>query len=1083
MQSSDLCRQCGVPVQRGSRFCPSCGQAMEPGSADSERRQLSVLFCDLAGSTSLSERLDPEDLHDLLTSYRAVCRDSIGDYEGHISQYFGDGVMSYFGYPIAHEDDAVRAVRAALRIVESIALVNQGIGKRLQAEIQVRVGIHTGVAVVGELGPGGVHDRLASGEAVNLAARIQAFAPVNTVLVSASTAGLVEGHFELLPLPVQSLKGFTRPVQLFQVVRATPARTRFEAAARGKLTPQVGREKELAELDAAWAEVRESGDRVVVVRGEPGIGKSRIVHDFRHARLAEGVHVLECFCSPLTSATALAPITATLMAVITQRAQGDSSAEARLRTLGELLGEHSRFGPDALPLMAAVLSIPGADQSPVEELSPVRRRVRTLEILRDWMVSSTERIPLALFVEDIHWADPSTLDLLDLIVSENGGGRLLLCVTARPEFRLRWSQPHVRTVEILRLTQAEIEAMVQHVARGHVLPALVVSRIAERSEGVPLFVEEVTKAVLESGALRLEGDRYELIRPLDERVLPSTVQGSLVARFDRLGESRQVAHLAAAIGREFSYPLIRAVARLPDQELCAHLDRLSGSELAFVHGVPPTSVYIFKHALIQDAIYGTLLKGERAKAHDRIFTALQAEFPEVLADRPEVAAYHAENAGRRESAVPLLREAGLKALARTAVAEAVKHLALGIALVDVLEQPARTSVEIELQAAIGPAYMATVGWAAPEVERASARLRELAAAKGDGPRLFQAMWGLWTVYFLRGKLDPALEVGRQVLGMAEGAGDPLLRVAGHHALGYTHFYRGEYQEALGHAAAGLALFDFEREKQIASVFQFSSSCALWFFRAQSQHIIGDGPAAAESLLGAQELAEQLRHAPSRAYLLCQLCYYFHVLDDVDQVKAWAPEMRSLSIAEGFALWVPLADIFLAWANARQGGDAAAAAEKIQAALTLVHDSGTYLNEPDLASMYAETLLLAGKPERALAIADEALGITQLGCQRHCQPELLRFKALAEGAMGNSKKSIAFFREAIESAGAMGATLLELRSTLALARVVGGNQVRDRLRTILDRVTGSSQQRDYRDYNEALALLDEMGDPGNEQNAV
>jgi class 3 adenylate cyclase/tetratricopeptide (TPR) repeat protein len=1080
MESSVLCRQCGVPVLRGSRFCPSCGQAMESGSADNERRQLSVLFCDLAGSTSLSERLDPEDLHDLLTSYRGVCRDAIGHYEGHISQYFGDGVMSYFGHPIAHEDDAVRAVRAALRIVENIALVNQGIGKRLAAEIQVRVGIHTGLAVVGELGPGGVHDRLASGETVNLAARIQAFAPVDTVLVSASTAGLVEGHFELLPLPVQNLKGFTRPMHLFQVVRATGARTKFEAAARGKLTPQVGREKERAELAEAWKEVRDSGDRVVVVRGEPGIGKSRIVHDFRHARLAEGAHVLECFCSPLTSATALAPIIATLKAVVAERAHGEITAEARLRALGELLGEHSRFGADALPLMAAALSIAGADESPVEELSPVRRRARTLEILRDWMMSSTERIPLALFVEDLHWADPSTLDLLDLIVRGSGGGRLLLCVTARPEFLPRWSESHVRTIEMLRLTQSEIEAMVRHVAGGHTLPALVVRRIAERSEGVPLFVEEVTKAVLESGALRLDGEHYELIRPLDEHVLPPTVQGSLVARFDRLGESRQVAHLGAAIGREFSYPLIRAVARLPDDELRAHLDRLSGSELAFVHGAPPTSVYIFKHALIQDAIYGTLLKSERARVHDRIFTALEREFPEVLADRPEVAAYHAENAGRRESAVPLLRKAGMKALARTAVAEAVKHLAHGIAMVDVLPEPARTTTEIELQAAIGPAYMATVGWAAPDVERASARLRELATASNDGPRLFQAMWGLWTVYFLRGKLDPALDVAREVLGMAEGTGDPLLRVAGHHAVGYTHFYRGEYQDALRQASDGLALFDLEREKRIAAVFQFSSSCALWFFQAQTQQMIGHGSAAAESLMGAQKLAEQLRHAPSRAYLLCQLCYYFHVLDDVDQVKAWAPEMRALSMAEGFGLWVPLADIFLAWADARQGGDAVGAAENIRVALSRVHDSGTYLNEPDLASMYAETLLLAGQPERAFLVADEALAITELGRQRHCQPELLRFKALAEGARGNNKKSIAFFREAIESARAMGARLLELRSTLALVRVVGGDEILDGLRTILDGVTGSSEQRDCK---EALALLDKIGDRGDEKNAV
>jgi tetratricopeptide (TPR) repeat protein len=608
--------------------------------------------------------------------------------------------------------------------------------------------------------------------------------------------------------------------------------------------------------------------------------------------------------------------------------------------------------------------------------------------------------------------------------------------------------------------------MMKLVAGGMALPAVAVKAIAERSEGVPLFVEEVTKAVLESGALRTVGDRYELLRPLDEQFLPSTVHGSLVARFDRLGESRSVAQLGAAIGRQFAYPLLRAIANMSEAELGAHLDRLSRSELAFVQGDLPQSVYTFKHALIQDAIYATLLKSERARVHDRIFSALELEFPDNIADRPETAAYHAERAGRPDAAVPLLRDAGMKALRRTAVAEAVKHLAHAIELVPVLEEPRRTNLEIELQAAIGPAYMTTVGWAAREVEVSCARLRDLASAKLDGPRLFQAMWGLWTVHFLRGELDPALAIAQQVLAMAEQANDSMLRVTGHHAVGYTHFYRGEYTEAIRHADNGLALFDLEQEKRIAGIFQFSSSCALLCFRAQAQQVVGEAEQAAESVRRCQELDQALRHAPSRAYLLC-LCYYFRMMGDVGRVKAWAPAARSMSAAEGFAFWVLVADIFLAWADARLGGDAQAAAEKIQAALDTVHEGKTYLVEPEYASMFAETLLLADRAERALEVTRDALTLSRRGHQRHCEPELIRLQGEAASRMGNVEQAAGFYREGLDSARSMGARLLELRCALALARLTGTAQDRGQLAAIVNGFGNVSKQPDV---EQALAFL-------------
>jgi predicted ATPase len=715
--------------------------------------------------------------------------------------------------------------------------------------------------------------------------------------------------------------------------------------------------------------------------------------------------------------------------------------------------------------------VPGADDEPIRELSPIRRRTRTLEVLRDWTVSSAERVPLALLFEDAHWADPSTLELLDLMASEGEGAgrRRLLCVTARPEFVPRWSGPHVHTIELARLNDGEIEAIATHVSSDRALPPLVLRRIAERSEGVPLFVEEVTKAVLESAALRLQGNRYELRGPLDEQAIPSTVHESLLARFDRLGESRSVAQLGAAIGREFSYALVHAVAGLSDDVLGEHLDRLCRSELAFAHGRPPHAAYSFKHALIQDAIYGTLIKRERARVHERIFLALQSNFPEVIAARPEMAAYHAESAGRRDAAVPLLRDAGLSALGRTAMAEAVKHLGHAIEIVGSLEEPERTALEMDLQAAIGVGYMSTLGWAAPEVERSSARLRDLALSRGDPAKLFQAVWGLWSVHFLRGELAPALEAAEQVLHMALMTSDPTLHLAGHGVVGYTHIYRGDYVDALMHAEAGLALFEFDQEKRLASMLQISPSVSMWNYASLAHWMMGFPERAAALLPSARSLAEELRHAPSRAYGHCAQFRVLRWLDRTDEVRQNAVIARSLAAAEGFELWVPMADIYIAWADARLGGDPAAACDTIRSSIAVMQAAGNTLFAVEDGTLLAEALLLAGRPAEVFDVVQATFDISRKGGQRHCEPELHRLRGQAAAALGDANGAERSFREGIESARAMGTKSLELRSAMDLFRAVGGAEGEKALRGVLD---GFPEGHAAREFKLALSLLGE-----------
>jgi class 3 adenylate cyclase len=1079
MESAEQCSECQTAISPGARFCVACGHEIVPTSRTSERRHLTVLFCDLVGSTELSQRLDPEDLRDLLRSYQRVCREAVGRYEGHIFQFWGDGALIYFGYPVAHEDDPVRAVNAALRILESVTLVNEGIGKRLSAELHLRAGIHTGIVVVGEIVPGGKD--VAVGETVNRAQRIQSSAEVDTVALSATTARLVHGHFELERREPQVLKGFARPEELFQVVRPTGARTKFEAATRRGLTPYVGREEESTALHALWAEVRAGRDRAVVVRGEAGIGKSRIVHQFRTATLEHPARVLECICSPLAQATALSPIATMLEGVVTDFAKMHPDLHTRTEVLARMVGEHSRFGSDAFPLIAALLSYRGADEASIAEMSPQRRRARTLEILRDWLGWTAERIPTALLVEDVHWADPSTLELLDLLVAEPPGGRTLVCMTARPEFVARWGAAAVRTIELHRMNVDEVEAVTTHVAGGRRLPFQVVQKIAERSEGVPLFVEEMTKALLEG--LRTEPNGHDAHghahQEYDTHLLPSTVQASLVARFERLGESRAVAQLGATIGRSFTYRLVRAVADLPDDKLRDQLDRLCRTELAFADGDFPHTVYTFKHALIQDALYETLLRTDRQRLHERVFAKLNENFPDIVEAQPEVAAYHAENAGLRDLAVPLLKHAGMRALGRTAMAEAVRHLGHALHVVQSFDEPARSKAETELEAVLGPAYMATLGWAAPEVERSTARLRDLATAQGDGKLLFQAMWGLWTVHFLRGELDRALEIAHEVLGMANEMDDAVLRFGGYHAVGYTHYYRGEFDEALRRASQGLEHFDFEREKVTAAVFQLSLSAAMLCFRAQAQQITGLGDQASATLRQWRALLAELKHTPSSAYSLCQQCFLAWLADDLDQVEVLAAESRSLSVAEGFNLWVPLADIFIAWAEARRGRNPAEAVEKIETALRTVHAGRTYVVESEVASIHAEALLLAGRPERVRGVAEAALAIVKAGKQRNCEAELYRLQGAAEEAMGNPVKAAAFYRTGIETARGMGALLLELRSALALAKLARGQGARGslgilgpidevtELRAVLARFTEGFEQSDCK---RAVAFL-------------
>jgi class 3 adenylate cyclase len=1033
------------------------------------------------GSATLSERLDPEDLRDLLSAYQRTCREAVGRHGGHVAQYLGDGVMAYFGYPRVHEDDSVRAMRAARRILEGLSDVNAGIGRRLQAEVQVRIGLHTGLVVVGEIGPGGVHDRLAVGDTVNLAARIQSLAEPGAIVASAATARLVRGYVELRALGPRTLKGFSLPVEVVELLEETGARSRLEAAAASGLTPYVGRRRELSALVRSWQEVRLGAERAVLVRGEAGIGKSRLVDTFRKTALQDSSSVLECFCTQLTQGTALAPVI-TMMERRLDEEAGSSSPRSRLEVLRSTLGEHSRFGPEALPLMASLLSLPGVDEAPLAGMSFALRRTQTLAVLRTWLSFVSERVPTLLLFEDLHWADTTTLELLELLVRAGGGDRMLLCATSRPEFQPGWAGNDALVMELRRLDHADAEALAVHVAGGRALPAGLAFRIVERSEGVPLFVEELTRAVLQSGALVDRGDRYEFSSEQRLDAVPAAMADSLLARFDRLGASRPVAQLAAAIGREFSYDLLLATTGQEETELRQHLDLLVESGLILSQGEAPASSYLFKHALVHEAVYGTHLKKNRREAHARILHVLKSRFQEWLALHPEAGAYHAEEAGSRREAIDYLKIAGLRALAQLEAVGAARHLSRALELVDAVEEPERSRLELELVTHVSQAYIAVHGHAHPETKRMCERALDLARRSGDEVTRLMAMNNLCTVLIVRGELHRARAVARELMESPVAAANPLLRCVALQAESNALYYQGYFEEARRAGEEGIEIFEREKDRSPA-VRHGVPLTALCF--AQSAALALEGQLE-QSAARIREWEERLRLyrsldsmpkgaapvnfttlAVARASSPLHICVVLYLLRDLDRAPAMAASSVAIAEAERLPLWYSIAKIFLAFDAGLRRADAGQGAEELRRAVAAYQATGARVGLSFFVGMLATLLLRAGKAGEALEVLVAESDRIEPEHELNFQPEILRLQCEALHALERREESAQRYRQAIDAARALGARTLSLRATAGLYRLTGDASDG----ALLQReVEGFTEGFGFADLREARALL-------------
>ena len=790
-----------------------------------ERRQLTVLFCDMVGFTELANRVDPEVLQQIIRSYEDACAVCITRYEGYVFQRLGDGIVAFFGYPLAHEGEAERAIRAGLEIIESLSKLDVPDAGHLA----VRIGIATGLVVVSSAEKGAV------GETMNLASRLQAIAQPGSIVVSERVQRLAGGSFDYEGLGKQTLKGIAQSTQAYRIVGVSQAASRFEAATGEGLTPLVGREKEIAMLLERWALAQDGEGQVVLLSGEPGIGKSRILSALRERLEAQDTQTLRYQCSPYYVNSAFWPSIDNFERAL--KFARDEPPESKLDKLEAVIVTHYDRPLTDVRFIASILSIPCENRYGALTMTPQKHKDETLRTLVDLIEAAARKQPSVMLFEDAHWADPSTLEVLDLLIDRVRSIPMLIVLTHRSEFQSRWgAHGHVIALNLSKLTRAQSAAMVSRVAGAKALPSDLIEQILTKTDGVPLFVEELTKSILESGELKEIGDRYEYVGPADSITIPATLRDSLMARLDRVVRAKEVAQVGAAIGREFSYALLAAVAQAPRAQLDDALEQLTQSGLVFRRGRPPEVVYTFKHALVQDAAYDSLLKSQRLELHARIAHAIEEQFPQIRELEPELLAQHFNRAGMQEQAADLWLRAGSTALARSALADAITHLTRGLqACQEIGDAEVSRKRRLELLTTRGIAYMATKGWPAPEVGTDLGEALPLARAEDRADLLVPILAGLYWNRHNPGPVRASLSLVEEVFNEARSHNDRDLELLAHTLSVSGNFWLGNLTDVVVHTRLVRELYEPERGRRIQNkvghdpitVVQAHCTQALW----------------------------------------------------------------------------------------------------------------------------------------------------------------------------------------------------------------------------------------------------------------
>jgi TOMM system kinase/cyclase fusion protein len=1100
------CPQCGFENLPLTKFCRECGTSLKeppagfgpreqsaaqafagapraavPSVAEGERRQLTVMFCDLVGSTALSAQLDPEELREVVRDYQETCTEVIQRYAGHIAQHLGDGLLVYFGYPVAHEDDAQRAVRTGLGIVAAMQTLSFPT-IQLPRPLQVRLGIHTGLVVVGEIGSSAKREMLALGETPNIAARLQGLAEPDTVILSATTQRLVTGLFACQELGPQLLKGLSTPLAVYRVVGESAAQSRFEVAVSTGLTPLVGREEERGLLQRRWAQAKEGAGQVVLLSGEPGIGKSRLLQVLSERLVRETYARVECHCSPFYQNTALYPVSEHLQRLL--RFTKDDSPQEKLNRLEGTLQQYGFPLPDVVPLFAPLLSLPLPEHYPSLSLSPQKQKQKTLEALVNWILKETERQPVRLDIEDLHWADPSTVEFLTLLHDQVPTTRLLVLLTFRPEFSPPWAmRSHMTQITLRRLAPKQAGEMVEKVTGGKALPPGVVQQVVAKTDGVPLFVEELTKMVIESlESVESIGSVGSHNRPsLQTFTIPATLHDSLMARLDRLGTVKEVAQLGATLGREFTYELIQAVSPIEEARLQQALTKLVEAEVLYQRGLPPQARYLFKHALIQDAAYQSLLKSTRQQYHQQIAQMLEERFPETKETQPELLAHHYTEAGLVAQAISYWQRAGQRAVERSANVEAISHLTKGLELLKTLpDSPERAQQELLLQTTLGPALMTTKGWAAPEVGKSYTRAHELCQQVGSTPQLFPVLWGLWQFTVARAEHQTARELGEQLFKLVQRGQDSALLLKAHYTLGLTLFWLGEFAAAEEHLEQGIALYGLQQHHSHTFLYEQDSGVGSLVYAAWSLWMLGYPTQALKRSQEALTLAQELSHPFSLAIAQGGVALVRQLRREVQAAREWIETNIALSTEQGFAFWATWGSILWGWTLVEQG-QGEEGIEQMCQGLAAYQATGAEIIWPYNLALLAEGYRKVGRVEEGLTLVDEALVTVDKTGERMWEAELYRLKGTLtlQSQVPSLKSQVQkeaeeCFQKAIKIARKQQAKSLELRAVMSLARLWQQQGKKDDARQLLAEIYGwFTEGFDTKDLQEAKALLAEL----------
>jgi TOMM system kinase/cyclase fusion protein len=1081
------CSDCGFDNPAGFCFCGQCGTPLVPthtregdvgvdeiesvGSA--ERRQLTVVFCDIMGSSAFAERLDPEELRDVILSYRKVCGSVVEHYTGYIGRLVGDGILIYFGYPRAHEDDAIRAVRAALAIVAEIKRIGAELRPQLGADLAVHIGIHTGLVIVGELGSGTTRENLAIvGETPNIAARLEQLAGANSIFVSDTTFRIARPAFQWRERGLHQLKGLSKPVAVFEPLSEAPQRGSLERMSGRELTPLAGRTEELQLLMRRWDQAVDGSGQVILVTGEPGIGKSRLLQAFEERLEDAPRRVILCNCDVNSTESALHPFIQALERYAEIRR--DEPATSKLEKLEMALRAVAVALEAVIPFIAPLLLIPVSERYSTPELSAHRQREQTMDSLLSWVMGS-QREPVLLVVEDVHWADPSTIDFLSYLIDQVPTTRTLVLVTARPEFSPPWrSRSHLSQLMLQRLSRPHTVTIVQHLTKQKPLPHEVLNELVSRTDGVPLFVEELTKMLLESGALTERPDQFELTQPIPTLLIPATLRDSLMARLDRLDAVKRTVQLAAILGKEFSYELLRAVSRRKEEELQHNLAQLVAGEFLYQRGLPPNAAYSFKHSLIHDTAYRSVLRAKRRDYHRRTATVLTERFAALTGAQPELAAHHYTLAGMPAEAVRYWRAAGERALEKSANVEAAAHLSR--ALSQLAQLPAienRNHDELMLLVSLGAAQTATKGYGAPEVARTYARARELCESFGEAPQLFPSLRGLQSYYQVHGPLDAARDLGLQLLRLADRSDDNVLRVEAKRRVGWCLFCMGQMHEGSQLLDEAIALYDAANAHRHAMLFGSDPKVLGLVNSAWLRWFIGDPEEAVARSSASIALARELRHPLSLAYGLCMSAAMYQCRREPDNMVELLREAVQLSNENGFPYWLAWSRILEGWTLVQAGNIETGMRLQLEA-LDGYRRTGSELFRPYSLSLIAETCEAMEDYERGLAFIEEGLASGKENQVFFFEPELHRLKGKlllsrgsgVEDALPDLLRSIAIARR-------QGALLPALRTAAHLYKLRHGahSGAKDRkvLEELFQSVRGARASADLLDAAKQLGV--------------